>query len=300
MVFAALVGATLLAALPVHVEAGDCPSGTEIERRLQTMLPAVSSAAADVARVKRSGADLHIELVNDGGALIAERVLGAAGTCAELADMVAVIVASWESDVHPRFTGPSADPILAAPTTTAAFNAGARRNLDVAAGAGASLADSVSFGGAVAVSWFPKGVGLGARLSGVGETTHTTYVGIHEARWNRWLVGAEVDWRFPGATTSLDIHGGLALAILQASGVNFTAENVSDTSLSPAVLLGGRWSLWVSRRWAAYADVTAGYCLRQQFLRGITVDGIPVRHELSPFQGLLSLGLAFGHSFGPR
>jgi hypothetical protein len=293
MFTAALLGATLLSALPVHVEADGCPSGTEIERRLEAMLRTTSPKPADVARVTRSGSGLRIDLVSADGVLIAERALEYAGTCAELADMVAVIVASWESDVHPEFARPAAEPV----TTTAAAKAESverpRFHFDIAAGAGASLADSVAFGGTATITWFPKGGSLGARLSGLGETTHTTNVGIRQAHWNRWLVGLELDWRLPGITTSLGFHGGVALAVLQAGGVNFD-QNASDSSLSPAALAGTRWSLWVSRHWAAFADITANYCLRAQTLRGAETRQLP------HLEGLLTLGVAVGESPGAR
>lgn len=296
MIPAALLGAILSAALPVHVEAGACPSGAEVERRLEQMLSSSSGAVgdADVARVVRSGEGMRIELASADGAVIAQRTLPYAGTCAELADMVAVIVASWESDVHPAFTRPNADlvPVSVPGGVERPEPAGA--SLDLSAGVGTSLADSVSMGGALVVAWFPHGVGLGGRVSGLAETTHSVYLGTRQARWRRWFAGAEVDWRFPGATTSLDLHGGVALAILQASGVDFD-QNQSDTSWSAAVLLGGRWSLWISRHWAAYADVTGGYCQRDQTLHGSGVD-----HQLSHFQGLLSLGFAARETWPQR
>jgi hypothetical protein len=293
MFTAALVGATLLGALPVHVEASGCPSSAEIEGRLGAMLRTTSPGSTDVARVTRSGAGLQIELVSPDGAVIAERGLDYAGTCTELADMVAVIVASWESDVHPEFARPAADLVSATLPAKVESSTATRVHLDLAAGVGASLADSVAFGGAAALTWFPTGGALGVRLSGLGETTHTTDVGIRQAHWNRWLVALEVDWRLAGVTTSLDFHGGAALAILRAGGVNFD-QNDSATSLSAAALAGARWSFWISRHWAAYADITAAYFQRDQALRGTEPQQLP------HFQGLLTLGVAVGESSSPR
>lgn len=293
MLTAALLGATLLGAVPVHVEAGDCPSAMDIERRLEAMLRTAASKSTDIARVARSGAGLQIELVSADGVVIAERALDYAGTCAELADMVAVIVASWESDVHPEFARPPADLVPATTPATLDRPQEDRFHFDLAAGAGVSLADSVAFGGAAALTWFPKGAALGLRLSGLGETSHTVSVGIRQAHWKRWLVGLELDWRLAGVTTSLDFHGGVAMAILEAGGVDFD-QNDSDTSLSAAAVVGARWSLWVSPHWAAYADVTAGYCQRDQALRGTETQQLP------HFQGLVTLGVAVGQSPGTR
>lgn len=293
MLTAALICATLLGALPVHVEAGRCPSAVEIEHRLEAMLRSASSKPADVARIIRSDRSVHLELVSADGVLIAERDLDYAGTCAELADMAAVIVASWESDVHPEFVHAGPHLVPAAPAAAGERPERPRFHFDVAAGAGVSLADSVALGGGAALTWFPRGEGLGTRLSALGETSHTLDVGVRQAHWKRWLVGLELDWRLPRVTTTLDFHGGMALAILEAGGVNFD-QNDSDTSLSAAALAGIRWSLWISEHWAAYADVTAGYCQRDQALLGAT------SRQLPHFQGLVSVGMAVGESPGGR
>lgn len=293
MLTAALLGATLLGTLPVRLEADACPSAREIERRLETMLPATSSEHADVARVSRSAQGVRIELTSADGVLVAERDLDHAGSCAELADMVAVIVASWESDVHPEFVHAAPAPTVAVPAATEEMTPRVRAHIDVAAGVGPSLADSIALGAALAVTWFPRDAGLGARLSAVGETTHTTDVGIRQAHWNRWLAGLELDWRLAGAITSLDLHGGVALAILEAGGVDFD-QNTHDTSISGAVLTGARWSLWFGGRWGAYADVTAAYCQRDQTLLGTTARQLP------HFQAVASIGVAVGQSPGAR
>lgn len=292
MLTAALLGATLLGTLPVRLEADACPSAKEIERRLETMLPATPSEYPDVVRVSRSAQGAHIELMSADGVLVAERDLEHAGSCVELADMVAVIVASWQSDVHPEFVHAAPAP-TSPPAAMDERTPRVRSHVDVAAGAGPSLSDSIALGGALAVTWFPPDAGLGARLSAVGETTHTSDVGIRQADWKRWLVGLELDWRLAGAITTLDLHGGVALAIVEAGGVDFD-RNTSDTSLSAAALAGTRWSLWLGRRWAAYADVTAAYCQRDQTLLGTTARQLP------HYQALATIGVAFGQSPGAR
>jgi hypothetical protein len=291
MVNAALLGAIWFAGLPIRVEAGNCPSAQDLEQRLARTLPArVTTESPDVAHVFKQGDVLQIELVSPDAALIAERSLPYVGSCVELADMVAVILASWESDVHPEFARAGADsppvPVVARQSLAwPARPAGSR--FDLVAGVGVSLADSPTFAGIVAGGWFPRGAGLGLRLWGAGESRHTLSLGAHDAEWRRWLVGAALDWRRSGPRATLDLHGGPALAILQASGVGYDL-NQPASSAALAVALGVRVSVWASARWAVTADLTGCSSLRSQFLRGSP----GVDQEVPKLQGFLTLGLA--------
>jgi hypothetical protein len=301
MVHASLLGAILFAWLPIRVEAGACPSSRDIEQRLAAMLSSPSTMGPpDVAQVFRQTDLLQIQLVSPDAALIAERTLPYAGTCAELADVVAVILASWESDVHPEFARAAAEPatgtvaaaVVSVPQPASSLASPRSSRFDLGAGAGVSLtdslADSLTLAGIVAGTWVPHGSGLGVRLWGAGETYHVISMGgTHDARWRRWMVGGGLDWRRIGRVAKLDVHGGLALALLQASGVGFD-QNPSASSAAPAVALGIRASVWVSRRWEVNADLTGCSSLRRQFLRG---SPAPDR-EIPMIQGLLTLGLA--------
>jgi hypothetical protein len=291
MLNAALLSAILFAGLPIRVEAGACPSADDLEQRLARTLPSRQSAVApDVAHVFRQGSVLQIELVSPDAVLIAERALPYAGTCAELADMVVVILATWASDVHPEFSrtgvGPLPVPVVAQQSPSS-FPPPRSSRFDLVAAAGASLADSLTFAGIVAATWVPRGAGLGVRLWGAGESDHTLSLGSHDAEWRRWLVGAALDWRRPAPSATLDLHGGMALALVEANGVGFN-QNQPASSVAPALSLGVRVSIPASARWAVTADLTGCASLRRQFLRGS--PGID--QEVPRVQGFLTLGLA--------
>jgi len=97
----------LLALLSVQVESADCPAGPEVELTLARLLPPPSGIVRpNRAHVWKQDGLLQIELVNPDGAVVGRRSLEARGSCAEMADMVAVVIASWESDVHPAFVAP--------------------------------------------------------------------------------------------------------------------------------------------------------------------------------------------------
>jgi hypothetical protein len=170
--------------LPIQVESGEGgPCGPEIEQALASRLaPAASHTRPDRAHVWRQNGLLHIELVNPDGAIIAERTLVERGDCAELAELVAVVVASWESDVHPVFAGPPANTVAAASASTpvprnTAPASPRSASFDFALGGGPALASSGALTGAASWVWIPRGRGLGLRLSALADRPRNLSLG---------------------------------------------------------------------------------------------------------------------------
>jgi hypothetical protein len=297
-----LAAALLLAATPVQVEAEDCPSGRDIELALSNMLPPMpEDRRPDVARVVHQGDRLQIELVNADAAVIAERWFDQTGTCADRAALVAVVIASWESDVHPEFARPHTEPIptaaVAAPAANQENSEPVPQSFDVAAGASLSLADSLAVGAALAATWVARGAGLGAHLSAAGETARTLDLGGAQANWRRWTIAAEADWRLvSGGPAMLDIHGGLALGLLSASGARFD-QNRSTLSFAPGARAGARFSWWLTRNFAVCLDVAGIYWLRQQI---VYAQPVPAQQDVPRFQGVAMLGVAVGRAPSPR
>jgi len=291
MVPVALAWALLLADLPVRVESEACPSGAQVEKALAAMLPAAPDAALpDLARVERRSGKLRIELVDAKATVIAERVLDGNGSCSDLADLAAAVIGSWENDVHPDFMRPHAEPSPAPVVVTPALASSASMAYDVALGASLSLAGSPAVGGTLAAITVPRGTGPGLRLFAAGEETRTLDLGVGQARWRRWMGAAELDWRFSHGPLVVDVHGGLGLGWLTASGAGFS-QNLSIFTFSPAATAGARLSWWVTRRFAIWLDLGGIY-----WTRGQTVYSQPSgsEQEIPQLLGLASIGLAAG------
>jgi len=290
MVPVVLASALLMAALPVRVESEDCPSSFQIEGMLAAMLPPLPDGARpDRARVKRRAIGLRIELSQADGSVIAERLVEKDGSCTELAELAAVVIASWESDVHPEFVRPHVEPT---PAPVAAIPMAQRPTpaaWDAAAGAVLSYSRSLAAGGVLALTWIPWGRGFGLHFSAAVDTARTVDLEGGQARWRRWTGSAELDWRL--ARIPLDFHGGLVLGWLTASGAGFSKDNLSSVSFSPAASLGVRLPWWVTRSLAMWVDLAGLYWTRSQI-----VYAEPTGHEqdLPHFQGVASAGLAFG------
>ncbi len=302
MMLATLLGAVLVAALPVQVESAACPSGQEVEQALASMLPSISETVRpDLAHVFRRGNRLQIILVGTDAVVIAERWIDDTGACAELAELIAVVIASWESDVHPEFTRPQAEPIPAArsekpPAPPSPPGPEAAAFYEVAAGLALSWSDSAALAGNLAMGWFPRGLGPGLYLSATVESTRTLDLApgtvSGQAIWRRWIGSAEFDWRLPRGAWALDLHGGLALAWLAANGSGF-APNHSAYSFSPGGAVGARLSRQATRRTSVWVGLAASYWPRKQLVYG--QPDMP-QQEIPHYQGLASIGLCFGGS----
>jgi hypothetical protein len=281
--------ALLLAVLPVHVEGDVCPSGAEVEQALASMIPmAPQPAGNNMARVERKGGKLRIVLIDAQSRVIAERVLDERGSCAELAKLAAIVIASWASDVHPEFLHPHAEPPAPPPAESPA-RGGA---YDILLGASLSQSDQLAVGGSLGAAWFPYGAGLGLGLHVAGETRRTLDLGDGQAHWRRWVGSAEIAWRWARADLTVDPHAGLSLAWLTTSGAGFYQDQ-SSAVYSLAVTMGIRSAWWFSRRIAVWIDARSLY-----FTQGDVVYSTPpVRESALPrWQGIASIGLALGRA----
>ena len=147
--------------------------------------------------------------------MIAERVLDRDGSCSELAELAAVVIASWESDVHPEFARPHVEPGPAPVVVMPAARLASPMAYDAALGASLSHADSFAAGGVLALTWIPRGTGPGnGTLLAAVDAERTLDLGVGRARWRRWMGSAEFDWRL--SRIPLDFHGGLVLGWLTA------------------------------------------------------------------------------------
>jgi hypothetical protein len=296
MMFPALLGAWVYAALPVQVQSEACPSGREVEQSLVSMLPPLpANARPDVARVTIQGQGVHIELVNSDGAVVAERNLEQNGSCAELAALVAVVIASWESDVHPEFARPHTElvptfAVVSPPLRAAEPTQIPASSYDLALGGALSFTDSFAAGGTLAGTWIPRGRGPGLRMSATAETQRSFVLGSGRVNWRRWMGSAEVDWRFLRNRMTIDLHGGIGFGLLSAGGTGFF-QSQSQLSFSPAATAGARLSWWVARRFSVWLDIAGLY-----WLRGQSVYSEPPisRQTIPSFQVAASLGLAIG------
>ena len=252
----ALLSAWVWLALgPVAVEGNtDCPAAADIAARVAALLPAAHTTdAPDVARLDddATGA-LRVTLSRPDGTPLGERALARTFTCDDLAAAVAVVVAAWESDVHPEFQptpapAPSPAPSLAVtPTTPPVARARTPTKFDVGAAVSGSLAPTSggagpALGAVLAGSWTPARGRVGVRLTLATTTLRDLSLASGQVSWRRFeaALGPQVRLTTAERRWALDLHADARLAWLTATGDGFTNDS-SAGGVDPGLGAGVR------------------------------------------------------------
>ena len=257
-------------------------------------------ASQDVAKLERGPDKLRVELADPEGVVIAERTLDGGASCAELGRMAAIVIASWESDVHPEFVRQPAEivrveraagrprgpppppPCPPRPTTSPPASRLARPTRSPPAPRSAAPGFRAAWvwdsGSSARATWRARSPSVRTRRAGGGGRRASSSRGAGRAT------------RFV-----LDAHGGLTLGWLTTEGVDYT-QNRSDSAVSLGGTAGIRTAWWVSRRAALWIDLRGFYFPRRDSIYG-TAAGTTVDEAAVPsWGGIASVGVALGRA----
>src|SRR6185436_14838233 len=249
-----------LAAAGVRVEGGTaCPAPADVQTRLRALLPgaeAPTSADADVARIVDSQGAVRITLLAPDGTTLGERSLAGGFPCPDLAAAAALVVATWETDVHPEFAArlevapPAPVPPPAPTVVRAAPPAPAPQSAwTLGAGVFATLAPSggeasPAGGATLEGGWLGAGARWGARLALAATTSRTLALPSGDVDWRRATASAGVLWRLTatGRSAAVDLRADAVFAWISMVGNGF-ANNYEPAAFDAGAGLAGRLSL---------------------------------------------------------
>ncbi len=222
-----------------------CPGAAEIDARVRPLLPSAGdgSTRPHTVHVAR-GADggLVITLL-DGVIPLVVRTLRAGGSCEQLADSVAALVASWETQL--------AASVAAMPTEIRTANAEPPSQPVTAAlrfGGGMALSPGTPMVptafGELAFGRRDRSLGLvlGARFE--GEVVQP--LGPGQVAWNRTGAHLAATFHRSGSIVSSEVQLAAVGALLRIRGRGF-AEDTTAIRFSPGVTLDGRVGLRTGR-----------------------------------------------------
>ena len=262
-----------------------CPTAAEVALRFSSMLAPASVPAAgapptagmggDRARIETVDDAVDIELRRSDGILIGHRRLPAQGTCEERARGAAIVLATWESDVHPAFereiAAPPAPPPPAPPPPTDVVRtlppvtlAPERAKWDLGAGVSTSVAGGAFVAGARLAGTFLGASGIGAQMVVAGEGDRSTSAGSGQAIWSRYTAGAGPAFRRPFGAWAIDANLTLIAALFRVHGEQYPVS-YQASGWDAGVVAGGRliapgkaWRPWLAidaTRWLDRRDV---------------------------------------------
>jgi len=256
--------------LPVVSGDSTCPTPSEVRAQLAALASTsdgggVAKSRAHQANVSSAGSSVHIEWLGLDGQLIDERTLERTGSCGDVAEAVAVVIAAWEAKFDPNLATPMVFPPKAAPSEPAPMlshetRTAPSRSMPFDAGLAllASMAGGeAAFGAKLEACLLPGSGALGLDLALSATSTHSQSIATpaSTAQWTRAALSAGPTYRLRRNAAMLDVHAGPVLALLHVRGTGL-ASTASDTSgqLGLAAGLRGLWAWNNAAGWIG-ADV---------------------------------------------
>jgi hypothetical protein len=272
--------AAILATSAVDVRsATQCPSGVEVGEHLRPLLPQAMDAAAPphVAQLEavEAGADdmtaLRLRLYRADGHVIGDRRVALQGTCQEMADAVAAIIAAWETTPMPG-TSLEESPTPTIATSSAPEVPGQRSGLQLAAGAsaGVALVGGVAAAGNVELVLGRPASRWQARIGAGTETARRLDLPPGGVDWSHTTFAAGLVVRSLHPRWALAFDAGPVMGWATLAGSGFTTVRAPQRSFEYGATGGlragrrvGRMAVWLegrTRLWAQglQARVTGG------------------------------------------
>jgi hypothetical protein len=274
-----------------------CPTPGEVSQHLARLLPETKKAEqAPHAYLSAGEGFVTIELLGPEGGLLAERRLDRSGSCADMAEAVAVILTAWQAKFSPTVSPSVIEPPAPAPAAAAepAPEVVSKRPLlfDTGIAALTSIVGSeAAFGAKLEGTLTPFAHGLGFHVAASLSSNHkqaTTNENV-TAWWIRPALSVGPNLRLQGTSLALDIHGDAVLALLHISGSGLS-QSASDTTLQFGLAAGAR-GLWIWSYGAVWigADLL-GYPGQDNLTTGKDVKVGQLPH----LEIQVSLGIALG------
>ena len=270
----------VLATSPVNVRsATNCPSTEEIVEHLLPLLPAAAAGSAeeqdvaqvDVGEVQAGGAmELHLLLVRADASVVGDRRLLMQGTCQDMAEAVATVIAAWETQPLPaavpeRGAAPAVkraaasarvQAIGSAPLSTRAWQ------VLVGAGAGVALVGGVAAAGGFDVQFGRATSRWQLRCGLAGETYRQLDLSPGQVDWRHTTAALGVGWRVLDPAWLFSLDAGPVAGWATLAGRGFDVANRTQRSFEYGVEAGvragrilGRFTPWVEWRTNLWAGV---------------------------------------------
>lgn len=252
-----LLGLLLVMQAPIIRVAGNarCPTPADLSARVAELLPGSSAGGApDDVTLDEDARGLTLTLRRPGGEIVGQRFLERTSSCADLAAAAAVVVAIWESDVHPEFASriePADGPPAAATQVTAPEPQGPT-TFDLGAALLGSLAPASGEAGPGAglmlvASWTARSdtfTRWGLRTSLSAGLERELALGVGFVSWRRLVLAAGPHLRMVSSSRTwiLDLHADALAARTNVRGEGFQT-NVPESFLEGGLGAGVRLML---------------------------------------------------------
>ena len=236
---------------PVQVQ-GECrcPTAAEVATVLSELLPPAETSYPDVAWVEAAGLDLQIELRSPTGDVQSSRRITSSGSCADLAVIAAVVIASWTAERNPGISllqpgvlaAPAAPKPIAPPPRPSAPAAqignaakplptpqGRTREYDLSVGLGSSV-NAAGVVGAARLEAGVRGRRLGLRAGFSAETARSEAIESGTVSWRRYGLSLGPTVTLVERRVRLDARAEIFAGFTTVSGDGFDVDHHSSAA----------------------------------------------------------------------
>ena len=282
-----------------------CPGPELVAEHLRSLLAADAKLPAgsyvevvDVPPTSKAEEEIEIRLVDGASAVaLASRRLPKPSSCAEAAEGLAVVAATWAARYHA--VSPGAPPLLepqvsTPPPVLVRAARPAPPSLIVSIGASAGIVTASRGGSAPFAAIAVEGRGAGRpwafRLSfaALGERTLALSPGV--VAWNRLTASPEMSWSWGTPSAFAQVGLGALAGVSFVSGRGFNQDEHAanlDLGAAPSVRVGARLAAFPVTLWMGAGSL---FWLREQRVR---VDGLPATTALPRIDVVLAGGLSW-------
>ena len=298
-----MMAVAAFAVSPIDVRSSaNCPSTEAIVERLLPLLPTTVASARDgrdtaqieVGAVHKDGAiELHLLLVRGDASVVGERRLSMRGTCQDLAEAVATVLAAWETQPLPA-TAPDLAPVPAVRGTAVPAQAQGSEpapsrplQLLLGAGAGVSLVGGLAASGDVDLEGGRVASHWQLRFALARETARQADLDLGHVDWLHTIVGLSVCWRVLDPSWLFMVDAGPMAGWATLTGGGFSPgrqQRAFEYGVAAGLRAGrnvGRWNVWAE--WRSYLWVKG---------QRATLTGAPSYADLPPADTVVSLGIS--------
>jgi len=242
----------------------DCPSSEAIRTRLAPLLPvggATDTAWVEAGAGPQGASELRVRLLRGDASTVADRRLTLQGSCEEMADTVAAVLAAWEV---PQMSSPARGVAATAGAPPDLVRPGpARRRVELwlGAGGGAYFVDGMAATGSLEAMAGLAGSHIQARAAAVAQSDRDLDLSPGRVVWRRTYASLGPGWTtlgmpsgWLGASWLASADAGILLGWLSAAGSGFALNRQQD-AFEYGVAAGvrgqrrwGAWKLWLEGR----------------------------------------------------
>jgi hypothetical protein len=305
-----------------------CPSPTEVASLLSRLLPSSGAddgrTLSDVVEIATGESAPLVRLVEPGGRVAREHRLDAGASCSERASEAAVVIATWEANLHadvpfppaprasasdgdaltppaPAASAPSRSPAFVAVSAPVSVRAAAPPRFDERPEVGPTIGGELLLATPSSGDSVPGGLvevtGLGrerthGRASLSLTDAHSLALAPGTVTWRRAALGIGVIndvWR----PARLRFHLDALMTMVVATGAGYSSDS-SATSWQPGAAAGLQGGVPVTSRLAVWADVTVeGFPGTER----VSVLNVTAKPQLPSWEAQAGVGVSF--SFAP-